>query len=201
MLRRICWVLFFSVSTYFAQAEGNLPRTGDCTITLWMKNPIGREIIVDIEPISFAPRFTTRKQKKILLDDKNKGVLKIPLEGPSTIKLMMVWLDSTVSYIAIPGVDMVIHLDGLRKDTTNYDDIGPKENDFYFDILTKSLDHLKEIPQQNPELFLKKWEQEQNAMQKLVADAATGMSPVYISWISQSIQSLFQSKLCRQFVT
>ena len=200
MLRRICWVLFFLVSTYLAQAEGNLPGTKDCTITVWMKNPISREIIVDIEPISLAPRFTTRKQKKILLDDKNKGVLKIPLEGPSIIKLMMVWPDSTVSYIAIPGVDIFIHLDGLRKDTTNYDDIGPKENNFYLDILTKSLDRLKEIPQQNPELFLKKWEQEQNAMQQLVADA-TGMSPLYSSWISQSIQSLFQSKLCRQFVT
>ena len=198
MHRRLCWILFFSLSIQLSYAQGNVPKAGDCTITLWMKNPIAEEIIADIEPISLA-RFTTRNQKKIILDDKNKGVLKIPLKGPSIIKLMNAFKDSNVSYIAIPGIDMVIHLDNHGKDTTHYNDIGPKETDFYIDVLAKSREKLKAIPQKDAERYLKTWEQELAAMKKWIADA--GMSSGYTTWISQSIQSLFQSELSRQLVT
>ncbi|HEU5165233.1 MAG TPA: TlpA disulfide reductase family protein [Chitinophagaceae bacterium] len=200
MNRRICWLLFFSLSILLLQAQENLPKAGDCTITVWMKNPIAKEIIADIEPISLA-RLTTRNQKKIILDDKNKGFLKIPLKGPSIIKLMNVWADSNVSYIAIPGVDMVFHLDTRGEDKTQYNDIGPKETEFYLDVLAKSREKLKAIPQQDAEKYLKTWEQEFNAMQKLIADSVTGMPSGYTTWILQSIQSLFQSALSRQLVT
>jgi hypothetical protein len=67
----------------------------------------------------------------MLLDDKGKSVLKNPLKGPSVIKLMNVWQDSSVSYIAIPGVDIIVHLDVQGEETTHCNDIGPKEMDFY----------------------------------------------------------------------
>jgi hypothetical protein len=201
MRRRICWVLFFSVSTLLLHAQGNLPKTEDCTVTVWLKNPTSKEIIVDIDPITLSPRRTVRNQKRMLLDNKNKGVLKIALEGPSIIKLMQAFKDSSVEYIALPGVDIVFHFDAEGKDTTEYNDIGLRENYFYNDILTKCRERLKAIPQQDPELYLKNWEQEHNAMQELVASAkASGMSPAYTDWIFQSIQSLFQSELCRQLV-
>src|SRR4030095_13846326 len=199
MRRRIYLLLFFSVSTLLLHAQGNLPKTKDCTVTVWMKNPTSREIIVDIDPISLSPRFTVRNQKRMVLDDKNKGVLKIPLEGPSIIKIMKAYTDSSVSYVALPGVDIVFHFDAHGGDTTEYNDIGLRENYFYNDILTKCRELLKAIPQRDPELFLKIWEQEYNAMQELVTSAkASGMSPGYTDWIFQSIQSLFQSELCRQ---
>ena len=203
MLKRVCWTLLFFILVQASSfANENSTGSGDCTITLLVKNPERKEIIVDITPISLVSRPATRDQKKILLDDKNRGILKTTLKGPSLLKFMNIWSDSTISYVAMPGFDLVIHFDGLRKDTTEYNDIGPKENDFYADIITKSIDRLKAFPQNDPELFLKKWEQEQNAMLELVAAAtASGMSTIYTLWISQSIESLFQSKLCRQFVT
>ena len=201
MRKRICWLLFLSVSIQLSQAQGNSAKTGECTITVWMKNPISKEIIADINPISLAKRPALRIQRKMLLDNKNKATLKIPLNGPSVVKLMNACKDSTVSYVALPGVDLVTHLDGLGEETTNYNDTGTMENNFYRDVLTKSNELLEAIPQQDPELFLKTWEQEYKATQELVTAASSDMSPSYVSWISQSITSLFQSKLCRQLVT
>jgi thiol-disulfide isomerase/thioredoxin len=107
-----------------------------------------------------------------------------------------------VSYIFLPGTNFTLHLDVLGKDSTNYDDSGRKENDFYRNLLAKSMDQLKAIPQQDPELFFKTWEQQYNAVHELVRNAASsGMSSVYISWISKSLQSLYETKLSRQLVT
>lgn len=194
--------MFLFICLKSSQAQGKVPETGDCTITVLVKNPVSRVITVDITTISLASRFEARTQKNMPLDDKNKGILKVSLKGPSIIKLMRVWKDSTVSYIAMPGVDMVIHLDGLGEDATNYPGIGPRETGFYLDVLARSREVLKAIPQQDPELFLNRWEQERKTMQELIATAsASGMSSSYTSWISQSVQSLFQSQLCRQLVT
>ena len=201
MRKKIWWLLFLLSFIQASQAQGNSPGAGDCTITLFIKNPISKQVVVDISPISLGPRSGIRNQKKILLDDKNKGVLKILLSGPSVIKLMTAWKDSNASYIVLPGIDFTIHLDALGNDTTHYNDSGPKETDFYNYILTKSTTLLKTIPQQDPLLFLKKWEQEYNAVQDSIVAAAAGMSPSYISWVSKSIQVLFQSKLSRQLVT
>jgi len=201
MCRRIYWLLFLSVLVQWSQAQGNLSTDKDCTITMWLKNPISKEIVVDINPISLASRSAIRNQRKISLDVNNKAALKVPLNGPSIIKLMNACKDSTVSLIAIPGVDLAVHLDGLGKDTTNYNEIGSRENNFYRYVLSKSSEVLDAIPQQDPELFLETWEREHKAMQELVASPPSRMSPSYISWISQSILSLFQSRLSRQLVT
>jgi thiol-disulfide isomerase/thioredoxin len=199
MLKGICWLVFFSISTQWSQAQGNSANE-DCTVTLWLKNPPVKEVVVDIRSISLAMRPEGRNQQKIVLDDNNKGTLKIPMKGPSIIKIMTAWRDSTASYVALPGVDLELHLDGLRKDTTQYDDIGPKETAFYGDIIAKSQERLAAISRNSPELFLKNWENEHKNMQELIA-SAPGVSRDYISWISQSTRSLFQSKLCRQLVS
>lgn len=199
MHRRICWILFFFLSIQLLHAQGSLPGTSNCTITVWMKNPINNEIVADIEPISLE-RLKARNQKRIQLDDKNKGVLKISLKDPSIVKLMNAFQDSSVSYIAIPGIDMVIHLDGHGRYTSNFDDVGPKETDFYINVLDKSREKLKAIPQQDAEQYLKTWEQELNAIKKFIADSTVSMPSGYTNWILQSMQSLFQSQLCRQLV-
>ena len=124
---------------------------------MWLKNPISKEIVVDINTISLASRSAIRTQRKISLDVNNKAALKVPLNGPSIIKLMNACKDSTVSLIAIPGVDLAVHLDGLGKDTTNYNEIGSRENNFYRYVLSKSSEVLDAIPQQDPELFLETW--------------------------------------------
>lgn len=199
MLGRIFWILFFCLSVQLLHAQGNLSKDKNCTVSLWVKNAKNKQIVLDIETISLAPR-SSRNQKKLFLDEKNKGVLNISLQGPSIIKFMNVWMDSTVSYIAIPGVDMIVHLDAQREDTTHYNDVGPNETDFYNAVLEKSREKLKAIPQQDSEKYLKTWSDEYNSMQEYVADYTTGMSSGYTVWISESIQSLFQSELCRQLV-
>ena len=200
MRKRIWWLLFLLIGTQSSQAHEITEGAGECTITLVVKNATSKQVILDITPISVAPASAIRNQKRILLDDQNKGVLKILLNGPSVIKLMMVWNDSTVSYVVLPGTAFTLHLDVLGADTTDYDDSGAKENDFYHNLLAKSMDQLKAIPQQDPELFFKTWEQQYNAMQESVK-VSSGMSSVYTSWISKSLHSLYQSKLSRQLVT
>lgn len=202
MCKRISWILFFFTCILSSQAQKNLPETGNCTITVLVKNPIQKEITVDINTISLAARPVIPNQKRILLDEKNKAFLKIPLKGPTILKLMNLWPDSSVSYIAIPGVDIIIHLDLLGKDTANYADVGPAETDFYLNVLAKSREILKAIPQEDPEQFLKIWDHEFNAMQELIkATSVSRFSPAYITWISQSVRSLFQSQLSRQLTT
>jgi len=202
MRKRIWWLLFLLIGIQSSQACESSEGAGECTITLVVKNATSKQVILDITPISVAPRSGIRNQKRISLDDQNKGVLKILLDGPSVIKLMNVWNDSTVSYVFLPGMDFTLHLDVLGKDSTNHDDSGPKENNFYRDLLAKCTDQLKAIPQQDPELFFKTWEQQYNAAREMVKTAASsGMSSVYISWISKSLQSLYETKLSRQLVT
>ena len=201
MRKRIWWLLFLLIGIQ-SQAREISEGAGECTITLVVKNATSKHVILDITPISVAPRYGNRNQKRISLDDQNKGVLKLLLDGPSVIKVMNVWNDSTLSYVVLPATAFTLHLDVLGADTTDYDDSGPKENDFYRNILVKSIEQLKAIPQQNPELFFKTWQEQYNEMQEMVrAVASSGLSAAYTSWISKSLESLYQSKLSRQLVT
>jgi len=147
MRKRIWWLLFLLIGIQSSQAGETPEGAGECTITLVVKNATSKHVILDITPISVAPRYGNRNQKRISLDDQNKGVLKLFLDGPSVIKLMNVWNDSTLSYVVLPGTAFTLHLDVLGADKTDYDDSGPKENDFYRNILVKSIEQLKTIPQ------------------------------------------------------
>ena len=202
MRKRIWWLLFLLIGIQSLQARETSEVAGECTITLVVKNATNKQVILDITPISVGPRYGNRNQKRISLDDQDKGVLKFFLDGPSVVKLMNVWNDSTVSYVVLPGTAFTLHLDVLGKDKTDYNDLGPKENDFYRDLLAKCMDQLKAIHQQDPKLFFKTCQQQYNAAMELVKTAASsGMSAVYTSWISKSLESLYQSKLSRQLVT
>ena len=202
MRSRMCFLLLFFICSQLSQAQGNLHDANDFTITVFVKNPVHKEIVVEITPVSLSLRPAIRNQRRMLLDEKNKAVLKIPLKDPTIVKLMNLWPDSSVSYFAMPGVNMIIHADLPGKDTSKYNDVGPSETDFYYEVLTKSREILKAIPQQDPVKFLKLWDQEHNAMQEFVSAAASsGISHNYISWISQSVRSLFQSQLCRQLTS
>src|SRR5436189_3208939 len=130
MRKRIWWLLFLLIGIQSSQAGETPEGAGECTITLVVKNATSKHVILDITPISVAPRYGNRNQKRVSLDDQNKGVLKLLLDGPSVIKVMNVWNDSTLSYVVLPATAFTLHLDVLGADTTDYDDSGPKENDF-----------------------------------------------------------------------
>ena len=200
MCRGICFCFFFCISLLICNAQSNSEGKGNFSITLFLKNPTGRQIIADIEPITLA-KASHRTQRKILFDDNNKGVLRTFIKGPSVLKLMNAYADSTISFVALPGVNMVVHLDTRAEDTTHYRDIGPGETLFYLGITEKSRELLSAIPQNSPEEFIKRWETGLDAIQGSVKSAkAAGIPQGYATWISQSIQSLFQTTLSRQLV-
>jgi thiol-disulfide isomerase/thioredoxin len=202
MCKKVFGILFLLVSVQPSRAQQSSAKGETFTITVWVKNPNSSQVFADIDPITLALRPVKHNQQKMLLDPANKATLTTVLKGPSVVKLLNVWPDSTISYIAIPGANLSIHLDGGRKDTSSNNDVGPGETRFYNDILERCRVRLRNIPQQDPQQYLDSWSQQFDEMQQLVTSAASsGMSPVYTSWISQSIHSLFRSELSRQLVT
>ncbi|HEX6179927.1 MAG TPA: TlpA disulfide reductase family protein [Chitinophagaceae bacterium] len=202
MLIRICWILLFIIDALVSQAQGTSAKVDNCTITVWAINPTGKEIVVDIQPISLQTRPVNRTQYRMLLNEKNASSLTVAMKVPSIVKLMNLWKDSTASYVAMPGASLAIHQDAVRKDTVQHNDIGPKETAFYEEVYTASQERLASIAHQNAEVYLKKWEEAYHHVQELVAGASSrGISDNYISWISESMRSLFQAQLCRQLVS
>jgi thiol-disulfide isomerase/thioredoxin len=201
MQRRICFLLLLFICVQLSQAQENLLGAGDRTINVFVKNPIAKEIIADLTPVSLASRQGIPNQKTMRLDEKNHAVLKITLKVPTIVKLMGLWPDSSVSYFAMPGVNIIIHADLQGKDTAKYNDVGPAETDFYLNVISKSRELLKTIPQQDPVQYVKSWDDAHKAMQEIVLTASSSeISRSYASWISQSIRSLFQSQLSRQLI-
>jgi thiol-disulfide isomerase/thioredoxin len=169
-------------------------------ITVNIKNPRDREIVIQTSPISLAPRASKSKQIKVVLDKENTGSVDILLKGPAMIKIMNVWNDSSLDYLVLPGTNFKLDLDTEKKDFAIYDVSWKNENDFFNSMLDEATSRLKAIPQEDPVVFMEQWQKENDYNHLLLKKAGEqSISKQYAGWVLQNIQSLSYSLLTRQF--
>ena len=169
-------------------------------ITVNIKNPRDREIVIQTSPVLLAPRSSKPQQIKIALNKENTGSVNIPLKGPAIIKIMSVWSDSSLDYLVFPGTNFKLELDAEKKDFAIYDTRWKNENDFFHSMLDEATSRLKAIPQEDPIVFFEQWQKENNYNLLLLKKATQqSVSKHYAGWVLQNIQSLSYSVLIRQF--
>lgn len=164
-------------------------------------NAINKGIVVEVNPVTLNPRPPKPRQIKVRLDEENTGITTILLKGPSILKVMNVWPDSSLEYLVIPGAVFRVKLDEKRRDYSDYNTQWKKQNEFYDRIIKKVSSTLQVIPQEDPNVFFEQWKTGIDKYRILTRKSVEeGIGKTYSSWVWQNIQTLFNTELIRYFI-
>ncbi len=170
-------------------------------INITVKNPKTSNIVVQTTPVFLGLRPAKPIQQKLALDKNGSGSTSVFLKGPSFIKIMNVWNDSSIDYLIIPGKDFSVVLDAQDRSFVTYNERWEKEMNFYDFMMKDAQRRLDEIPWNDPKRFLQDWIKQNDYNHSLIQMAnKTGIDPHYTDWVSQSVYSLFYATLISQLV-
>ena len=170
-------------------------------ISITVKNPDSKEIVVETNPINLALMPSKPDQRKVTLDKNNSASTNILLKVPVFIKIMNVWKDSSMDFLVMPGNDFAAVFDAGDRNFVTYGGNWEKENEFYNFMMKDAQSRLDEISQNDPQVFMQEWEK-QNAYNLSLVQVANGdgINHQYTGWVLQSVHSLFYSTLIQQLV-
>ncbi len=196
----ILLVLLFMTKQLSAQ-QRVIFKPEDTRVSITVKNSQNKNLVIQTTPISLGLRPAKPDQKKVALDDRGSGTINLLLTGPAYIKIMDVWIDSSMDYLLLPGKVFSLELDANDKKFAVYDKKWERENDFYNFMMEDAQRRLDEIPQNDPVVFWEEWNKQNDYSDSLIKIASDqGMDNRYTSWVLQSVRSAFYSTMIRQLI-